>query len=62
MTTPTAPPNEYRRVLARLFAECEDRGLGTWQVSFRAHPGRENEAADYIEQRCEFVAEQEFGA
>ncbi|PSK99758.1 hypothetical protein CLV30_11761 [Haloactinopolyspora alba] len=56
----TTPPNSYRIALARLFAECEDRGLGTWQPTFQATPGREDEAADYIEARAEFVAEQEF--
>lgn len=55
-------PNSYRLVLAKLFAEAEDKGLGTWSPTFRAAPGRENEAADYLGARAEFVAEQELGA
>jgi hypothetical protein len=54
-------PNEFRLALAKLFAECEDKGFGIWQPTFQAHPGMENASADYIAARAEFVAETEFG-
>jgi hypothetical protein len=55
-------PFEFKLPLAKLFAECEDKGLGTWWPSFRANPGMENAAADYIGARAAFVAENEFGS
>jgi hypothetical protein len=43
-----------------MFAEAEDRGLGTLNVGFTATPGREEEAADYIAPRSEFLAGRRF--
>lgn len=54
-------PNEFKLALAKLFAECEHKGLGKWQPTFQATTGMENAAADYIEARMVFVAENEFG-
>ncbi len=53
--------SQFKLALAKLFAECEDKGLGTWQPTFQAKPGMNDAAADYIEARIVFVAEQEFG-
>lgn len=57
MTNTDPMPVAYRLTLAELFAEAEGRGLGTLHIGFTAAPGREDEAADYIGSRCEFVAE-----
>jgi hypothetical protein len=51
---------EYRVLLAEMFAEAEGRGLGTLDVGFTATPGREEEAADYIVPRREFLAWRRF--
>ena len=51
---------EFKLALGRLFAECEDKGLGTWQPTFRANPGMDDAAADYIEARTAFLAEKHF--
>lgn len=57
----TSVPSDFKMPLAKLFAECEDKGLGTWQPVFQAKPGMEAAAADYIAARAAFVAENEFG-
>lgn len=61
MTNTDPMPVEYRTALAELFAECETRGLGTLHVGFTATPGHEDEAADYIAARADFLAAQRFG-
>lgn len=53
----TNPPNAYRRLLAEIFADAEDHGLGTWGPSFTATPGKVDEAAAFIESRAELLAE-----
>lgn len=53
--------NQFKLALAKLFAECEDKGLGTWQPTFQATEGMNDAAANYIEARMVFVAENEFG-
>lgn len=53
-------PVKFRLILAELFGEAESKGLGTLHVGFTATPGMENEAADYIERRTEFVAQRRF--
>ncbi|MCU1660490.1 MAG: hypothetical protein QOI36_6202 [Pseudonocardiales bacterium] len=61
MLTDTDPVStEYRVLLAGMFAEAEGRGLGTLNVGFTATPGREEEAADYITPRREFLAWRRF--
>jgi len=51
------PPNGFRRLLAEIFADAEDHGLGTWGVSFDAAPGKTEEAANFIESRAALLAE-----
>jgi hypothetical protein len=50
-------PNPWRRVLAEIFADAEDHGLGTWDPSFTANPGKAEEAAAFIESRAALLAE-----
>lgn len=50
-------PNTYRRLLAEIFADAEDHGLGTWGPSFNAAPGKTEEAATFIETRAELLAD-----
>jgi hypothetical protein len=60
MTDAVPVSTEYRILLAGLFAEAEVRGLGTLNVRFTAAPGKEEEAADYIGPRTEFLAGRRF--
>jgi hypothetical protein len=60
MTDTDPISTEYRILLAGMFAEAEDRGLGTLNVGFTATPGKEEEAADYIAPRSEFLAGRRF--
>lgn len=45
----TISPNPHRRLLAEIFADAEDHGLGTWTPVFHARPEK-------VEQACAFVA------
>jgi len=58
MTPPsTGPvPLAHRKLLAELFADAESHGLGYLEVGFRAHPGQQDAAADYIGSRAEWAA------
>jgi hypothetical protein len=47
----------HRKLLAELFADAEAHGLGYLEVGFRAHPGQQDAAADYIEARLPFVTD-----
>jgi hypothetical protein len=51
------PPNPYRRLLAEIFADAEDHGLGTWNVTFNAALGKTEEAANFVESRAALLAE-----
>lgn len=51
------PPNQFRRLLAEIFADAEDHGLGTWAVTFNAAPDKTEEAANFIESRAALLAE-----
>lgn len=52
----TQQPLAYRKLLAELFADAEAHGLGYLEVGFRAHPGQQDAAADYIGSRAEWAA------
>ncbi|HZZ47573.1 MAG TPA: hypothetical protein VFE65_11865 [Pseudonocardia sp.] len=60
MTAADPASTEYRILLAEMFAQAEGRGLGTLNVGFTATPGKEEEAADYIGPRSEFLAGRKF--
>jgi hypothetical protein len=51
--TDLPPPLAARLWLAEQLAEAEARGLGILVVDFIADPGREEEAAAFIEQRAD---------
>ena len=53
----TNVPIEWRELLAEVFAEAERKGLGRFEPGFTATPGREDDAADFIERRCAHLAE-----
>jgi hypothetical protein len=53
----TDAPNTFRRLLAEIFADAEDHGLGTWSPAFTAAPGKTDEAAAFIESRAALLAE-----
>ena len=53
----TQQPLAYRKLLAELFADAESHGLGHLEVGFRAHPGQQDAAADYIGSRTEWAAD-----
>lgn len=56
------PPNPWRRILAEIFADAEDHGLGTWGVTFDAAPGKTEAAANFIESRAALLAENRLGS
>jgi hypothetical protein len=56
MTDTDPISTEYRLLLVGMLAQAEGRGLGTLNIGFTATPGREEEAADYITRRSEFLA------
>jgi hypothetical protein len=47
---------EARLWFAQLLAEAERRGLGVLVVDFEPTPGRELQAAEFIEQRGEWLS------
>lgn len=57
----TDVPNAWRRILAEVFADAEDHGLGNWGPSFTAGPGKTEEAATFIETRVALLAEKRLG-
>lgn len=61
-TGPVTPPNAWRRLLAEIFADAEDHGLGTWGPTFTATPGKTEEAANFIESRAALLAESRLGS
>lgn len=61
-TASVAPPNPWRRLLAEIFADAEDHGLGTWTVDFHAAPDRVEEARNFIESRAALLAESRLGS
>jgi hypothetical protein len=50
------PTIEARLWLAELLADAERRGLGWLLVDFHPAPGREEQAATFVEQRGEWLA------
>lgn len=57
MTNTDPMPIECRLIMCELFGEAEVKGLGTLHIGFTATPGREDEAADYIDARVDFIAD-----
>ena len=53
----TEVPNAYRRILAEIFADAEDHGLGTWTPTFQADPEKIDQACAFIETRADLLAE-----
>jgi hypothetical protein len=57
MTNAALPPNSHRRLLAEIFADAEDHGLGTWGPTFQAHPDKIDAACAFIDTRATLLAE-----
>lgn len=49
-------PRAWRLMLAEVFADAEDHGLGTWTPTFQAAPGCADQAADFMEKRVDFLS------
>lgn len=57
----TFPPNPWRRLLAEIFADAEDHGLGVWTITFAAADGKTELACKFIEARAALLAETRLG-
>lgn len=57
MTADEPAPLVWRAMVAEVFAEAERRGLGRFEPTFTAAPGRRLLARAFVDHRCQQLAQ-----